>query len=191
MIITLSGNLNHTYNQALRVAYDKGMAEGTLDEQTIKECEAEFLREKYVVPDDVVTLGGARPDGWQCYCRSGLQQGYEEAMERARKRHGLPSLEVAQGAQGAQSDQVGKEIVDSDELDLAGQSSTTSDNHENLKSLFASVTLSVRHQQMLARMFIECVGPNVNSDRENKKRSVDEVGLDIAKIDQRQIVPPS
>jgi len=185
MIITLLGNLNHTYNQALRVAYDKGMAEGTLDEQTIKECEAEFSREKYVVPDDVVTLGGARPDGWQCYCRSGLQQAYEEAMERARNRHGLPSLVDAQSAQSAQSTQVGKEILDNDKRDLAGQPSSASDDHENLKTLFASVKLSVRHQQMLARMFIECVGVNINSDRENKKRSVDDVGLDIAKIDQR------
>lgn len=164
--------MNHTYHQALRAAYDKGKAEGTLDEQTIKECEAEFSREKYVVPDTIVTLGGARPDGWQCYCRSGLQQGYEEAMDKARKRHGLPSLEGAQGV---------KEILNSDNLDLAQQPSSATDDHNKLKALFASAELSIQHQhqQMLTRMInifkniksltLERTELNVDSDRGNKK----------------------
>ncbi|MDB5980048.1 MAG: hypothetical protein JWQ69_1063 [Pseudomonas sp.] len=187
MIITLLGNMNHTYHQALRAAYDKGKAEGALDEQTIVECEAVFSRERYHAENENIAGGDA--NGGTCYQLSGLQQGYEEAMERARKRHGFANLESAEGV---------KEVLYSDSPDIGQQPpSVTNDNTNNLKALFVSVGLSIQHQQRLARMFnmvqslrpptLERAETVANLEREDKDRSANDVVLDVTIIDQRQI----
>ncbi|MDB6141281.1 MAG: hypothetical protein JWP80_325 [Pseudomonas sp.] len=184
MIITLLGNMSHTYQQALRAAYDKGKAEGTLDDQTIVECEAVFSRERYHAKNENIADGDA--NGGTYYQLSGLQQGYEEAMERAQKRHGLANLENAQDV---------KEVLDSDNSDLAQPPSITENNKNSLKALFASVGLSIQHQQRLARMFnivqslrpltLERAEAVADLKKETKDRSADGVSLNVTNIGQK------
>lgn len=186
MVITLLGNMNHTYHQALRVAYDKGKAEGTLDEQTIIECEAVFSRERYHAENKNITAGDAN-DG-TCYHLSGLQQGYEEAMERARQHQRHTNSQHAQGT---------NEVSESAISDLARPPSLTEDNRSNVKSLFAPVGLGIQHQQRVARMFsmIQNLNPLTferaeavaDSESKNKDWLANDVVLDASVIEQRQI----
>lgn len=186
MVITILGNVNHTYHQALRAAYDKGKAEGTLDEQTIIECEAVFSRERYHAANEHTAAGHAQ--GGARYQQSGLQQGYEEAMEKARQRQGIAYPESAQSV---------NEVFESANSNLAPPLSVNEDNKSNIKALFASVGLSIQHQQRLARMFymIQNLGPltperpEAGDDLEkgNKGPSANDVVLNATVIDQTQI----
>jgi exopolyphosphatase/pppGpp-phosphohydrolase len=117
-----------------------------------------------------------------------LQQGYEEAMEKARQRQGIAYPESAQSV---------NEVFESANSNLAPPLSVNEDNKSNIKALFASVGLSIQHQQRLARMFymIQNLGPltperpEAGDDLEkgNKGPSANDVVLNATVIDQTQI----